>query len=109
MTIDWTTIPKRILDNEDFVRCRSLGHIWDDFTPIDERRPPRGVLLSFRCERCHAERHDVIDRSDGSLLHRKYKNRPAGYDIHRADGETRPTAAVLRVRILKLQLNGRKT
>lgn len=56
---------------EEILRCRSFGHSWEDFNPIDARKPSYGWLFSLRCVRCGTERHDVID-SRGFLNGRRY-------------------------------------
>lgn len=56
---------------DEFVRCRAVGHSWDDFHPTDMRRPLFGWRLSFRCTRCLTERHDLVDAM-GRLLQRSY-------------------------------------
>lgn len=63
--------------DEVLTRCRSFGHAWDDFTPIDKRPPPFGWRLSLRCVRCTTERHDIIDRL-GRVASREYVY-PDGY------------------------------
>lgn len=64
------------------MRCRTYGHAWDEFTPID--LPPKaGWQLSLRCIRCTTERHDVIDLV-GNLSERRYVY-PDGYRDATAD------------------------
>jgi hypothetical protein len=58
--------------NEAMLRCRTLGHSWDDFTVL--MRPPAfGERMSFRCTRCTTERHDICSWVDGSLIQREYR------------------------------------
>lgn len=88
------TIP----DREEFVRCRSLGHSWDDYNP-PKLRPLHGFILAFRCTRCTTERHDAIDRRSGELTGRRYLY-PDGYKTTR---DERPSAEELRVRIADIR------
>lgn len=54
-----------------YVRCRSYGHAWDEFAPIDLSAPVYGWRLSLRCLRCSTERHDNIDFK-GRIMGRRY-------------------------------------
>lgn len=79
-----------------FVRCRTLGHAWDDFIPM--RKPAQfGDRLSLRCVRCATERHDIVSWVDGSLLQREYQH-PEGYALaeHHSRSEFRATLMVIR-------------
>jgi hypothetical protein len=58
------------LDNT-YVRCRSYGHAWDEFAPIDLAPPLYGWRLSLRCTRCGTERHDNVDFK-GQVMGRRY-------------------------------------
>ena len=58
--------------------------------PLDPRRA--GEWWEWECDRCGAERHDVIDQA-GELSVRNYVY-PEGYEW---GGEDRPTRADLRV------------
>jgi hypothetical protein len=58
--------------NEQMLRCRTLGHSWDDFIPM-MKAPEFGERLSFRCVRCTTERHDICSWVDGSLIQREYR------------------------------------
>jgi hypothetical protein len=54
-----------------YLKCRSYGHAWDEFNPIDLDAPVYGWRLSLRCLRCHTERHDNLDYK-GMLMARRY-------------------------------------
>lgn len=56
---------------EEYLKCRTWGHSWDDFTPTEMRRPSFGWRYSLRCVRCGTERHDLIGRL-GDVLSRQY-------------------------------------
>lgn len=56
---------------DEYLRCRAIGHAWDDFNPINKRPPSFGWLMAFRCTRCFTERSDLID-SLGRLITRYY-------------------------------------
>lgn len=60
-----------------YLRCRSYGHAWDEFNPIDMEAPWYGWRLSLRCLRCTTERHDNIDFK-GKVMGRRYIY-PQGY------------------------------
>jgi hypothetical protein len=83
--------------NDEFVKCRSWGHEWDDFMPL-RRRAAWGTLLSLRCTRCGAERHDTID-AQGEISAREYKY-PDGYKTAGSMRGDRVTAAELRREVL---------
>ncbi len=84
---------------DEYVRCRGLGHRWDDFAPIDMRAPLFGHRLSYRCDRCLTERHDLIARHSGDLLQREYRY-PKDYAVSK---DERPDAAELRARIADIR------
>lgn len=63
--------------DDTFVKCRSYGHGWDEFAPVDMDRPVYGWRLSLRCVRCATERHDNIDFK-GQVMGRYYRY-PDGY------------------------------
>jgi|SRR5215467_4339190 len=75
-----------------YVRCRSYGHAWDEFVPIDLDPPVYGWRLSLRCIRCTMERHDNLAFS-GALMARRYIP-PTGYSSGR--GEEKPTRTEFR-------------
>lgn len=75
---------------DDFNACKGpLRHSWEQFAPINMRRPTFGKRLSVICTRCTTERHDLISTFDGALLQREYRY-PDGYRL--TPGEQRPTA-----------------
>lgn len=63
---------------EEYVRCRTLGHAWDDLHDHGYRAS-FGWLLAFRCTRCTMVRLDVIDAL-GRLGSRRYVQ-PEGYRL----------------------------
>ena len=60
-----------------FSRCRSYGHAWEEFNPVDMYAPVYGWRLSLRCLRCQTERHDNLDFK-GRVIGRRYIY-PDGY------------------------------
>jgi hypothetical protein len=72
-----------------FEKCRTWGHMWDDFHPHGKRAPGWGTRFSLRCERCGTERHDTVD-SLGELSVREYVY-PEGYKMGRDETPSRPT------------------
>lgn len=91
--------------DEEYVRCRSWGHQWDDFQPL-RRRAAWGTLLSLRCERCSTQRHDTID-SRGEVSSRQYVY-PEGYEVAGLSRGDRITAPELRREILTRMRRGEK-
>jgi hypothetical protein len=59
----------------DMLTCQTIGHAW--YEAEANRRPAFGVLWVLRCERCTAQRDDLVDRN-GDLLSRAYQY-PDGY------------------------------
>jgi hypothetical protein len=74
----------------DYWECRHLGHSWDSI-PVTQR-PPWGVSMWFRCERCTTIRYDIINYFSGELMSRRY-SWPDGYKM--ATGE-KPSVEELR-------------
>jgi hypothetical protein len=85
---------------EEFVKCRSWGHEWDQFMPL-RRKAAWGTLLSLRCSRCTMERHDTIDYK-GDVTAREYKA-PEGYKLTGKSRGDRLKGADLRLEILRRQ------
>jgi hypothetical protein len=77
-----------------YLRCRTLGHAWDDFIPHGVR-PRWGELQTWRCVRCGTERHDTINAL-GALGQRRYVY-PEGYQL--AADEPRPSRDALRIEL----------
>lgn len=71
-----TDLPRLEEMTEEFMECRLYGHKWTPFVPM-MRRPSFGWRDSLRCDRCTAERHDLID-SLGNVGQREYRH-PEGY------------------------------
>ena len=83
----------------EFLRCRTLGHQWDDIPVTD--RTGFGEQLWMRCLRCATERHDGID-TGGRLTYRRYVY-PLGYDTAFA-GDVAPTRSDFRLMLLDDQV-----
>jgi hypothetical protein len=84
-----------------FTKCRTWGHMWDDYHPHGKRPPGWGTRFSLRCERCGTERHDTID-SLGELSAREYVY-PDEYHLASADT---PTRQALRLELLRTMRKG---
>lgn len=54
------------------VMCKTIGHAWDEFTPL-MKRSQMGYRLSLLCVRCTTERHDIVSIVDGRLIQREYR------------------------------------
>lgn len=67
------------LDNlqDEYVRCRKLGHAWEEigWQKMGARRVHHGLVI--RCTRCATERFDIYD-TVGWLDDRRYRY-PEGY------------------------------
>lgn len=85
---------KRLGLRIEFQKCRSFGHMWDYFIPLagDKRPAPWGHRVSIRCERCGAERHDIIDTL-GQVSSRNY-DYPDDYQMA---ADERPSSEQLRL------------
>lgn len=62
-----------------FLQCRAVNHPWEEWTPLNARRPRYGWTESYRCTRCGAERHDTINVM-GEVVQRQYRY-PDGYQL----------------------------
>jgi hypothetical protein len=80
------------VEDNAFVRCRSYGHAWDEYYPIDMAAPSFGWRLSLRCMRCATERHDNYDFK-GRVMNRRYIY-PEGYQTPK--GEEKPSKEFFR-------------
>ena len=88
----------------DYIRCRTYGHAWYEFSPGQMARPLFGFRLSLKCERCTTERHDLID-ANGEVGSREYRY-PDGYKDAFID--EKPTRAELRL-MLRKETRGRRS
>jgi hypothetical protein len=86
----------RFYRHREYVRCRTFGHAWDDI-PVTESHQD-GYSWWLRCVNCTTERHDVIDRRYGYLLHRQYVY-PDHYSLA---GEMLPTRDEFRLRLIDI-------
>jgi len=93
---------RRALLLVEYEKCRIWGHAWEDFIPSGKRPSDWGARFSLRCERCHTERHDVIDVL-GNLSTRHY-DYPEDY---RMSADETPSREALRLDLLK-QIHGRR-
>ena len=85
-----------MIDRPDqFVRCRTVGHAWQDFVPVGMRRPLFGWRLSLRCTSCATERHDLVN-AVGDVLTREYRY-PGDYQMRGGA----PTRADVRVELAR--------
>jgi hypothetical protein len=71
------------------LQCRTYGHAWEEFFPVDMGTPMYGWRLSLRCMRCTSERHDTIDVL-GRINGRRYVY-VEGYQMARDERPDRDT------------------
>ena len=62
-----------------FLRCRALGHAWEEFVPVGKRGPSFGFRYSLFCPSCEKERHDIYGHT-GKVIDRSYVD-PEGYAL----------------------------
>jgi hypothetical protein len=55
-----------------YLKCRAIGHMWDEWQPADMRTPEFGIRYSLLCITCGTERHDLID-ANGHPAQREYR------------------------------------
>jgi hypothetical protein len=75
---------------DEFVRCRTIGHAWDEIPPVVEVWRDTGGMaaLTLRCVRCGSMRHDLVSMSTGNVYGRKY-DYEAGYNVARDERLTK--------------------
>jgi hypothetical protein len=84
---------------DEYVRCRTFGHAWDEFAPIDRIPTVFKYALHLRCTRCTTERHDGLNVR-GGVEQREYKY-PEGYAL-----AEKMTRAQFRVELRMRSRNG---
>jgi hypothetical protein len=65
--------------NLEYLRCRTFGHVWEEFVAVGKPKPITGFRLSLLCTSCRMERHDGIDTL-GQVGTRQYVQ-PPGYKL----------------------------
>lgn len=85
---------------DSYIACRTYGHAWFE-APITgawaQGWGSIGAPMTLRCERCTAERHDVINPT-GDVIRRSYVHPPNyRYPKHEA-----PTVKDMRLALLAL-------
>jgi hypothetical protein len=86
---------EKVMNKRQFVRCRTIGHSWDDI-PADPS--PDGFQMWLRCVSCGMVRKDTIGRHTGYLIGRRYEA-PEGYSLA---GEDVPTRDDFRLQLITL-------
>lgn len=76
-------LPRIDLNNE-FLRCRVIGHAWDEVDGIFDRPPSFGVAYDLRCTRCGMIARDIISEWTGERLSSRRYVQPTGY-AHKKD------------------------
>lgn len=80
--------------------CRLIGHMWKRVADTNETPPMFGVRICYECKRCESGRCDIVQRSNGDLLHRAY-NYTEGYHLESIEGERPVNAPVLRMETIR--------
>jgi hypothetical protein len=86
-------------ERRNFIRCRTLGHAWDDYD--SNWTPEFGIPLTVRCERCGGERRDKLDRHGNLIPGGRHYHMPPGYKLSK--GEYKPTRSNFRVMLMALR------
>jgi hypothetical protein len=73
------------------LKCRLIRHRWDEFYPANMGTPLYGWRLSLRCDRCTAERHDLIDYAGRLIPGSRRYIYPEGYQMKRDETPDRET------------------
>lgn len=93
--------------DEDFVRCRTIGHAWDVIEEVQELGPSWRVwrhYIRLRCTSCTTERHDGIN--DYGEVGQRFYRYPLNYQYAR--GEPVPTKSEFRLRFVSVSERRRK-
>lgn len=78
--VDLKTIADR------FVECRDFGHSWVELIGNSELKDRNRVYRRLlRCERCGADRDELVFRKDGDVIKRAYRY-PKGYLLPKNSG-----------------------
>jgi len=80
--------------------CRLIGHMWRRVADTNEQPPMFGVRICYACQRCDSDRCDIVQRSNGDLLHRSYQYTD-GYHLDSIEGERPVNAATLRIETIR--------
>lgn len=59
-------------DDPNVITCKTVGHAWDVYTPVNKLNTKLGRPIYLRCVRCSTTRVDVINRL-GELTYRSYR------------------------------------
>lgn len=74
--------------NDDFIRCRTLGHSWD---VVDVASDLTVSIVNLRCISCTTTRRDVLDPDTGTRIKAPRYKHVAGYLRSKDDTDRRPT------------------
>jgi hypothetical protein len=96
-----TTLKRMVLDmSDEFLHCRTDGHSWQQRHTERDRYDPALVIRLLSCERCLADRTDVVNVKTGLIARRKYVS-PKGYRI---EGFGRQSSSVFRLPLIAREL-----
>jgi hypothetical protein len=92
---------------DNYIACRTYGHAWFD-APIEGAWAQGwgsigGNPMCLKCERCTAERHDVVN-SLGEIIYRRYLH-PENYKYQRNE---RPTIQDMRLALIAVIRQNRR-
>ena len=87
---------------DEFVRCRTIGHAWDEIPPVMGAWKDTGGMaaMTLRCLRCGSMRHDLVSMSTGTVYGRKY-DYEAGYTVGRDERLTKQQYRLVMMRRAK--------
>jgi hypothetical protein len=88
----------QFMQHREFVRCRTLGHAWDDVPVPSNEVMPGEAQIWLRCIHCHTIRKDRIGVRTGYLAGRSY-DYPPDYQL---SGEDLPTRDEWRLTLLDI-------
>ena len=63
----------RFMEHREYVRCRTLGHAWDDIPVPANEAIPGEAQIWLRCVHCGTVRKDRIGARTGYLAGRSYE------------------------------------
>ncbi len=90
---------------DSYIACRTYGHAWFEAPVVGEWATgwQHAEPVALKCERCDAERHDIVDRS-GQVVRRKYVY-PPNFRYPKAE---KPSIQDMRLALIALQRQAKR-